>query len=152
MKGLNFRAALLYEQYGKHAKLFRHNVLLIVLGGDFRFDVMEEWAAQYENYKLLFEHMNARKEWNVRAQFGTFQQFFRALDEKTNNRDPGLFPSISGSLLLCILRLLLRRKAEINEFCADLQAISSPTTTGIATTGPDTSPHEPSTRQLTDGS
>ena len=89
----------LIEQYRKKSSLFRHNVLLVPLGDDFRFDREIEWNQQYENYEKLFKYMNSRTDWNVEARFGTLKDYFtevRKISEEFSLPIEKMFPSLSG--------------------------------------------------------
>jgi len=70
------RAERLYEQYRLKGSVFRHGTILVPLGDDFRFNYLEEWDQQYENYKKLMDYMNAKKEWNIHVKFGTLKDLF----------------------------------------------------------------------------
>uniref|UniRef100_A0A183BP52 Alpha-mannosidase n=1 Tax=Globodera pallida TaxID=36090 RepID=A0A183BP52_GLOPA len=76
------RAQLLADQYRKKAQLYGTTLILVPLGDDFRFDQDSEWNNQYSNYKMLFEFMNAKKEWNINARFGTLGDYFDALERR----------------------------------------------------------------------
>ena len=92
---------LLHQQYRKKASLFRHKVLLVPLGDDFRYDRNIEWDQQYTNYIKLFDYMNQKKEWNVNARFGTLQDYFMELKKhvKSTNADVHeLFPTLQGDM------------------------------------------------------
>jgi hypothetical protein len=72
------KAELLLEQYGKAASLFPHNIALISLGDDFRYDRPIEWDQQYYNYMTLFNYINANKDYyKAEVGFGTISQYFK---------------------------------------------------------------------------
>ena len=60
-----FRAETLLDQYRKKSTLYKNNVVLVILGDDFRYDKPMEWDQQYTNYQKLFDCINTRKEWNA---------------------------------------------------------------------------------------
>lgn len=52
-------------QYRQMSQLYQKNVLLVMLGDDFRFDMIEEWSQQHDNYMKLFEHINSDQNFNM---------------------------------------------------------------------------------------
>lgn len=89
------KAKLLLSQYQKKADLFKHNVVLIPLGDDFRYDRSIEWDQQFHNYMMLFNYMNKKKEWNVHARFGTLKDYFNEVEKVTKSK-PDTFPALVG--------------------------------------------------------
>lgn len=72
------KAELLLEQYGKTASLFPHNVAMISLGDDFRFDHAIEWDQQYLNYIQLFNYINSNfNKYKTEIKFGTISEYFQ---------------------------------------------------------------------------
>uniref|UniRef100_A0A8C9NUW4 mannosyl-oligosaccharide 1,3-1,6-alpha-mannosidase n=1 Tax=Serinus canaria TaxID=9135 RepID=A0A8C9NUW4_SERCA len=93
------RAWIILDQYRKKSKLFRTKILLAPLGDDFRYTESSEWDQQYQNYQKLFDYMNSRPEWHVKAQFGTLSDYFEALLKESNlgeKSSNSLFPVLSG--------------------------------------------------------
>lgn len=93
------QAALLLSQYRKKADLYRHGVVLVPLGDDFRYDRSTEWDQQYKNYQMLFEYMNGQKSWNVEVRFGILQDYFDEVAKvviESGKNSKAYFPSLSG--------------------------------------------------------
>jgi alpha-mannosidase II len=80
---------VLLDQYRKKSQLYgdenTHNVLLVPLGEDFRFQTMEEAHNQFENYERLIEYMNSNQEMNVEVKFGTLGEYFELVKERNHN-------------------------------------------------------------------
>ncbi|XP_045185016.2 alpha-mannosidase 2-like [Mercenaria mercenaria] len=83
------KAKELYEQYRLKSSLFTHGTIFVPLGDDFRYDHIEEWDQQYENYKKLMKYMNSKPEWKINVKFGTINDYFK---EIKNTEMSSLFP------------------------------------------------------------
>ena len=73
------KAKALYEQYRLKSSLFTHGTIFVPLGDDFRYDHIEEWDQQYENYKKLMKYMNSKAEWKINMKFGTITDYFNEM-------------------------------------------------------------------------
>lgn len=89
-------AELLLEQYSRTGSLFPHNVVLMPLGDDFRYDYPVEWDQQYTNYKALLDFINERKdEYNAEVVFGTPKDYFREIEKRTQQ-----YPTLKGDFFV----------------------------------------------------
>ncbi|XP_051175435.1 alpha-mannosidase 2 isoform X2 [Leptopilina boulardi] len=89
-------AEMLLEQYSKTGSLFPHNVVLMPLGDDFRYDYAIEWDQQYTNYKILIDYINSKKnEYNAQVVFGTPKDYFREIKKRMKH-----FPTLSGDFFV----------------------------------------------------
>uniref|UniRef100_A0A1B0BKC8 Glycoside hydrolase family 38 N-terminal domain-containing protein n=1 Tax=Glossina palpalis gambiensis TaxID=67801 RepID=A0A1B0BKC8_9MUSC len=87
------KAQLLLEQYARTGSLFPHNVALIPVGDDFRYNEEREIKQQYTNYKKLIDHiMNNKRMYNVDISFGTPKDYFREIRKRTKD-----FPIFNGN-------------------------------------------------------
>lgn len=97
-ENVEIKASYLLSQYGRFASLLPHNVLLVPLGDDFRYNVKVEWIQQLENYKKLFNYINNRKDWNAHVSFGTVSDYFREVNKRLHNTSK-ILHSIEGDFL-----------------------------------------------------
>lgn len=92
------KAQLLLEQYSRTASLFPHNVALIPVGDDFRYNKEREVDQQYHNYKKLISHIMANKRlYNVDIKFGTPSDYFKAIRQRMGAK---AFPSFKGDFFV----------------------------------------------------
>ncbi|KAH8382885.1 hypothetical protein KR009_005713 [Drosophila setifemur] len=97
---LESKAQLLLEQYARTASLFPHNVALIPVGDDFRYNKEREVDQQYQNYKKLIDHIMANKRlYNTDIRFGTPSDYFEAIKERMKDHSPS-FPSFKGDFFV----------------------------------------------------
>lgn len=90
------KAKLLLEQYSRTASLFPHNVALIPIGDDFRYNKEREVDQQYLNYKKLIDHINANKEtYKTEISFGTPKDYFREIKKRSLQ-----FPTLKGDFFV----------------------------------------------------
>lgn len=60
------------------ASLFPHNVILVPLGDDFRYNVIDEWDQQYTNYVKMINYINDHKDiYKSEIKFGTPLDYFK---------------------------------------------------------------------------
>lgn len=93
------KADLLMEQYTRTGSLFPHNVALIPVGDDFRYNQEREFNQQYENYKKLIDYVNANsatRYHNATIQFGTPSDYFKTIEERQKHK----FPSLTGDFFV----------------------------------------------------
>ncbi|CAN7986728.1 unnamed protein product, partial [Ixodes hexagonus] len=94
----------LLGQYGRIGSLFPHNVALVPLGDDFRFDHDAEWSQQHKNYRRLFDFINANsKKLHAHIRFGTLQDYFQEVHRRMEKmalsaaaRGSSLVPTLEG--------------------------------------------------------
>lgn len=90
------KAELLLEQYGRTGSLFPHNVVLMPVGDDFRYDHDIEWDQQYRNYKRLFDYINANSNlYNAEIRFGTVHDYFKEVTKRQEK-----FKTIKGDFFV----------------------------------------------------
>ncbi|CAD6995978.1 unnamed protein product [Ceratitis capitata] len=90
------KAQVLLEQYSRTASLFPHNVALIPVGDDFRYNKEREVDQQYTNYKKLIDHIMANKRlYNVDISFGTPRDYFNEIRRRTAS-----FPTLKGDFFV----------------------------------------------------
>lgn len=95
-KNVKEKSELLLEQYARTGSLFPHNVVLMPLGDDFRYNVVEEWDQQYTNYMKLIDYINSNKErYGVEVAFGTPLDYFKEIVKRYDQ-----FPTLKGDFFV----------------------------------------------------
>ncbi|KAH7642306.1 alpha-mannosidase 2-like protein [Dermatophagoides farinae] len=81
---LETKAKKIIKQYSKLGSLFSHNVALVLLGDDFRYNFDIEWQQQYKNYMLLMDYINSNgKKFNdTEITFGTIEDYFTTVNDR----------------------------------------------------------------------
>jgi alpha-mannosidase len=95
------RAELMLGQFGRLASVYPHNTALVLLGDDFRFNYDIEWEQQYNNYKLLFDHINSNKNKynNTDIMFGTLNDFFTEVHKRMKRLNGNKYPKLVGDFM-----------------------------------------------------
>lgn len=95
-ENIEAKATLLMEQYARTASLYPHNVALIPIGDDFRYNKEKEVEQQYTNYKKLIDYINAHKSvYGAEISFGLPKDYFRSVRERHEQ-----FPSLKGDFFV----------------------------------------------------
>lgn len=90
------KADLLMEQYTRTASLHPHNVVLVPIGDDFRYNKEREVEQQYTNYKKLIDYINKRKDrYKTDIGFGLPRDYFKAISERVEK-----FPTLKGDFFV----------------------------------------------------
>lgn len=95
-QNLHSKSKTLIEEYDRIGSLTTHNVVLVPLGDDFRYDYDIEFDAQYINYMKMFNYINGHKEqFNADVQFGTPLDYFNAMKERQSD-----IPTLKGDFFV----------------------------------------------------
>lgn len=90
------KADLLMEQYTRTASLYPHNVVLVPIGDDFRYNKESEVEQQYTNYKKLIDYINAHQtRYQADIGFGLPRDYFAAISARTEQ-----FPTLKGDFFV----------------------------------------------------
>lgn len=91
------KADLLLDQYAKTASLYPHNVALIPLGDDFRYNKEKEIDQQYVNYKRLIDFINTNplRYNNTQISFGLPRDYFKEINRRYKN-----YPHLKGDFFV----------------------------------------------------
>ncbi|XP_053624803.1 alpha-mannosidase 2 [Plodia interpunctella] len=93
---LQSKSKTLIEEYTRIGSLTTHNVVLVPLGDDFRYDYASEFDSQYINYMKMFNYINSHKDqFNAEVQFGTPLDYFNAVKERHNK-----IPTLKGDFFV----------------------------------------------------
>lgn len=95
-KNVKEKAELLLEQYARTGSLLPHNVVLMPLGDDFRYNIVEEFDQQYTNYIKLIDYINANKHiYKAEVKFGTPADYFEEILKRHEE-----YPTLKGDFFV----------------------------------------------------
>lgn len=95
-QNVHSKSKTLIEEYDRIGSLTPHNVILVPLGDDFRYEYGLEFDAQYKNYMKMFTYINKHKHvFNADVTFGTPLDYFNAIKQRHTN-----IPSLKGDFFV----------------------------------------------------
>lgn len=95
-QNVHSKSKTLIEEYDRIGSLTPHNVILVPLGDDFRYEYGIEFDAQYTNYMKMFNYINKHKHvFNADVSFGTPLDYFDAIKK----RQPHI-PTLKGDFFV----------------------------------------------------
>ncbi|XP_052271397.1 alpha-mannosidase 2x-like [Dreissena polymorpha] len=95
-------AESLWEQLQKKASLYRHGVVLLPHGDDFRYATKPEWETQMFNLQKIMDYINRNDRMQTKIKFGTLNDYFKAVKSEKAPGPPsskGPFAVLSGDFL-----------------------------------------------------
>ena len=97
------RSELLLEQFQKTAYLFPHNVVLMPIGDDFRFNKIIEFDQQFVNFKKIADFINSHPNsyQNTTVEFGTLKNYFSEIERRTK----GQLSTLKGKTLSKVFKI-----------------------------------------------
>ncbi|XP_003739496.1 alpha-mannosidase 2 [Galendromus occidentalis] len=95
-KNIHSQATAMLGQYGRLASFFEHNIALVLLGDDFRFDHSLEWEQQYDNYNKIINYVNDHSAvfGDAHMSFGTLADYWNEVYKRQKE-----FPKLSGDFM-----------------------------------------------------
>ncbi|XP_026500689.2 alpha-mannosidase 2 [Vanessa tameamea] len=95
-QNLHTKSKTLIDEYDRIGSLTTHNVVLVPLGDDFRYEYGVEFDAQYTNYMKMFNYINNHKDtFNADVSFGTPLDYFNAMKDRHKN-----IPTLKGDFFV----------------------------------------------------
>ncbi|CAO4361909.1 unnamed protein product [Caenorhabditis nigoni] len=97
------KADKLVNQLERMSEMYKAPVILMMHGDDFRFDMIEEWHQQHDNFLPVFDQIN--KGDRVEIRFGTFTDYFNDLEKWYSDNEDRQPASLSGDFFpyMCAL-------------------------------------------------
>lgn len=97
------KAEKLMNQLERMSEMYKAPVILMMHGDDFRFDMIEEWHQQHDNFLPVFEEIN--KGSRVEISFGTFTDYFNDLENWYSQNKDSQPATLSGDFFpyMCAL-------------------------------------------------
>lgn len=97
------KADKLMGQLERMSEMYKAPVILMMHGDDFRFDMIEEWHQQHDNFLPVFDEIN--KGDRVEIRFGTFTDYFNDLEKWYSQNEDSQPASLSGDFFpyMCAL-------------------------------------------------
>ncbi|XP_075234989.1 alpha-mannosidase 2-like, partial [Lycorma delicatula] len=83
-KNIKEHLEIILSEYGRSASLFKHNVVMVPLGDDFRYADDYDWDEQFGNYKALIDYLSSDNSnyYNAEIKFGTPIDYFNEIKKR----------------------------------------------------------------------